>query len=311
MHRSLSFASLALIVAVSSSGAQAVPGGTDPVFVRAQQMVTAGQDVAGRAVIDSVLAATPEGTPRYGEALFWRATLAKTAAAAERDYRRIVVEYGLSPRASEALLRLAQLEMTRGDRAGARAHLERLQREYPAGTASTRGSLTLAQLAFGDGDNVAGCNAVAAARAGLSPADVELRNQLDYYGPRCANAAARSGARDTSAATVTPGAAATPPVPGADTASARANTTPRATSAPPVAGTRQYSVQVAAFDARAEADALSKRLAARGYAVRVAGDRAPYRVRVGRYPTRQRADDAMRQMQKQNVRGIVVEAEPQ
>jgi cell division protein FtsN len=70
-------------------------------------------------------------------------------------------------------------------------------------------------------------------------------------------------------------------------------------------------VQVAAFDARAEADALSKRLAARGYAVRVAGDRAPYRVRVGRYPTRQRADDAMRQMQKQNVRGIVVEAEPQ
>jgi len=64
MHRSLSFASLALIVAVSSSGAQAVPGGTDPVFVRAQQMVTAGQDVAGRAVIDSVLAATPEGTPR-------------------------------------------------------------------------------------------------------------------------------------------------------------------------------------------------------------------------------------------------------
>jgi len=43
----------------------------------------------------------------------------------------------------------------------------------------------------------------------------------------------------------------------------------------------------------------------------VAGDRQPYRVRVGRYPTRQRADDAMRQMQKQNVRGIVVEAEPQ
>lgn len=310
MHRSLSFASLALIVAISSAGAQAVPGGTDPVFIRAQQMVTAGQDAAGRAVIDSVLAATPEGTPRYGEALFWRATLAKTAAGAERDYRRIVVEYALSPRAPEALLRLAQLEMTRGDRASARAHLERLQREYPAGAASTRGSLTLAQLAFGDGDNVAGCNAVAAARAGLSPADVELRNQLDYYRPRCANVA-RSAARDTSAATVTPGAAAAPPVAGADPASARANTTPRGAGVPPAAGTRQYSVQAAAFDTRAEADALSKRLAARGYAVRVAGDRPPYRVRVGRYPTRQQAEDAMRQMQKQNVRGIVVEAEPQ
>jgi cell division septation protein DedD len=254
-------------------------------------------------VIDSVLAATPEGTPRYGEALFWRATLAKTAAGAERDYRRIVVEYALSPRAPEALLRLAQLEMTRGDRAGARAHLERLQREYTAGTASTRGSLTLAQLAFADGDNVAGCNAVASARTGLGPADVELRNQLDYYGPRCANVAARSAARDTSAAPPTPGAAAAPPIPGANT--------PRAPSVPSTAGTRQYSVQVAAFDSRAEADALSKRLAGRGYAVRVAGDRPPYRVRVGRYPTRQRADDAMRQMQKQNVGGIVVEAEPQ
>ena len=296
MHRFLSFtvlASFAFAICVSTIDAQATTPATDPVFVRAQQMVTAGQDVAGRAVIDSVLAVTPDGTPRYAEALYWRATLSKTAAGAERDYRRIVVEYALSPRAQESLLRLAQLEMTRGDRVGARSHLERLQREYPSGAASTRGSMTLAQLAFADGDEVVGCNAVAAARAGLGPADVELRNQLDYYGPRCANLATRA-ARDSATAAPTPGAAAAPPVAASGTAA-----------------TRQYSVQVAAFDKRADADALAKRLAARGYTVRVVGERQPYRVRVGRYPTRQRADEAVARMRQQNVRGIVVEAEPQ
>ena len=296
MHRFLSFpvlSSFAFTICASTVAAQAASRATDPVFVRAQQMVTAGQDVAGRAVIDSVLAVTPDETPRYAEALYWRATLSKTAAGAERDYRRIVVEYALSPRAQESLLRLAQLEMTRGDRVGARAHLERLQREYPVGAASTRGSMTLAQLAFADGDEIAGCNAVAAARAGLGTADVELRNQLDYYGPRCVNLATRA-ARDSATVASTPRAAAAPPA-----------------AAPGTAATRQYSVQVAAFDKRADADALAKKLAARGYTVRVFGERQPYRVRVGRYPTRQRADEAMLRMREQNVRGVVVEAEPQ
>ena len=55
---------------------------------------------------------------------------------------------------------------------------------------------------------------------------------------------------------------------------------------------------------------LSKRLASLGYAVRVVGDRNPYRVRVGRYATRERAGDAVRQMARQNVHGVIVEAEP-
>ena len=302
MYRHLPFAFSAL-TAFARVAASQTPA-TEPVFVRAQQMVVSGQDSAGRAVIDSVVRATPEETPRYAEALFWRATLSKTAAGAERDYRRIVVEYALSPRAPESLFRLAQLEMTRADRAGARAHLERLQREYPTGTVSARGSALLAQLAFRDGDDVVGCSAVAAARAGLATNDVELRNQLDYYGPRCANAAARAAARDSAALASTPGAAATPPTSLADSAPRTGTSSGRATS-------RQYSVQVAAFGTRAEADALAKRLSARGYAVRVVGQRQPYRVRVGRYPTRLRADDAVRQMRRQNVRGIVVEAEPQ
>ncbi|HUQ79950.1 MAG TPA: SPOR domain-containing protein [Gemmatimonadaceae bacterium] len=303
MHRHIPFAFFAL-TALARAAASQTPA-TESVFVRAQQMVTAGQDSAGRAVIDSVVRATPEETPRYAEALFWRATLSKTAAGAERDYRRIVVEYALSPRAQESLFRLAQLEMTRGDRTGARAHLERLQREYPTGTVSARGSAMLAQLAFRDGDDVVGCSAVAAARAGLATSDIELRNQLDYYGPRCANAATRAAVRDSSAVASTPSAAAAAPTSAADGA-------PRKTaSSGRTATSSEYSVQVAAFGTRAEAAALAKRLSTRGYSVRVVGERQPYRVRVGRYPTRLRADDAVRQMRRQNVRGIVVEAEPQ
>jgi hypothetical protein len=260
----------------------------DPVFIRAQQMVTAGQDSAGRAVVDSVLAVTTEGTPRYAEALFWRATLSATAAAAERDYRRISVEYPLSPRAPESLLRLSQLEMTRGDRASARAHLERLQREHPTGALSTRASVTLARLAFDDGDLTVGCAAVSAAREGLGAGDVELRNQIDYYARQCAMP------RDTA------------------TAPAAQRTTPPRGDAAPAAepSGRAFSVQVAAYQSRDPATALARRLTARGYAARVVGERPPYRVRVGTYATRALAADAARRMSRVNIRGVVVEAEP-
>lgn len=277
-----------LMVAIGP--ARAAAQGVEPVFQRAQQMVAAGQDSAGRAVVDSVLGARIEGTAEYAEALFWRARLSRTAAAAERDYRRLSVEYPLSPRASEALLLLAQLEMTRGDRSGARAHLARLQREHPTGAVSTRASITLARLAFDDGDIAAGCAAVSAAREGLAPGDVELRNQLDYYRPRCTNVAAATAA-DTGAAA-------------ASDSATRAGVSKASTPA-----AREYSVQVAAYETRASAGALAARLSARGYPARVVGESRPYRVRVGRYPTRERAAEALRQMSRVNVRGVVVEAE--
>jgi cell division septation protein DedD len=258
-------------------------------------MVTAGQDVAGRAVIDSLLAVTPTEAPRYAEALFWRATLSVTAAGAERDYRRIVVEHPLSPRAPDALFRLAQLEATRGDRPGARAHLERLLREHPGTPAIPRAGAKLAEYAFADGDLITGCSAITAARDGLHPTDIELKNQLDYLGQRCTAGALAAAARDTAMAP-TAAAAATPP------------SDPRTRAASPA---RAYSVQVAAFDTRAGADALVRRLTTRGYTARVVGTKAPYRVRVGRYATRDRAAEAARQLSSGGSRATVVEAEPQ
>lgn len=264
--------------------AQAPSPATEPVFVRAQRMVTAGQDSAGRALVDSVLRVTDAGTPRYAEALFWRATFSKTAAAAERDYRRIAVEYPLSSRAQEALFRLAQLETTRGDRASARGHLVRIQREHPYGSMSTRANVMLAQLSFGDGDVVMGCAAVSAARETLTAADVELRNQVDYYAPKCANLVATGAIGDTSSAAVRTMGTSTP-------------------------ARQEYSVQAAAYVTRDSAEVLAKRLSTRGYNVRIVGTSKPFRVRVGRYPTRDRAAEVLREMTQVNVKGIIVEAE--
>jgi cell division septation protein DedD len=295
---------VAIAAPVAAQVSQPQPG-LDPVFVRAQQMITAGHDSAGRAVLDSVLAAAPEGTSRYAEALFWRGRFNKTAAGAERDYRRLVVEYALSPRAAESLLLLAQLEMTRRDRVSARMHLERLQREHPGSSVSTRGSVMLAQLAFNDGDDAVGCSAVAAAKESVSATDVEVRNQLDYYNTRCSNVTARQAARD-SAAPTQPAAAPTP----SDPAASSDSVTPRSTASQRGAGgrvTREFSVQIAAYDTRAEAEAHAKRLSGRGYNARVVGGVRPYRVRVGRYASRERAESARRQV---GGRAIVVEAEP-
>jgi len=152
---------------------------------------------------------------------------------------------------------------------------------------------------------MAGCGAIAAAKENVSTTDVELRNQLDYYTPRCSNLAARIAARD-SAARTQPAAAATPPNP---TASAPDSTAHSSTKRAGGAGrsAREFSIQVAAYDTRAEAEGHAKRLSARGYTARVVGGARPYRVRVGRYATRERAESTRRQV---GGRAIIVDAEP-
>src|SRR4051812_6477644 len=99
---------------VSRMEAQVVSKPADPVFVRAQAMVSDGNGVAGRPLIDSVIAATPPMAPLYPQALFWRASLAASAADAESDYKHIVVDYPLAPQAADALLRLAPAHVAPG-----------------------------------------------------------------------------------------------------------------------------------------------------------------------------------------------------
>src|SRR3954470_1753436 len=165
--------------------AQAPARPTDPVFVRAQAMVSDGNGAAGRALIDSVIAATPPFAPLYPQALFWRASLAASAADAESDYKHIVVDYPLAPQAADALLRLAQLELARGDRDGALAHLQRIPRDYPRSKSLARASYWTARVLFEKNDISNACVANTSALSQAGADEIELRNQIQYQGQRC------------------------------------------------------------------------------------------------------------------------------
>jgi cell division septation protein DedD len=319
---------LGAVIAFAGPGAtpSAVPASrpplpaTDSIFRRARRLVSEGDGAAGRAVVDSMLRAAAEGTAAYGDAVFWRGALAETAAEAERDYRRVIVEYPLSPYADDALLSLAELEQARGDRAAAYQHLQRFVREHPMGPARARAGLAAARLAFEQRDVTRGCAMIADARLSAG-SDVELRNQIDYHGSRCptattstpappstrpstTTAAERSAPSGVSTGAVAPrsdaGAAGTtatvaPPEPGPEPV----------TKAPPPRGI--WTIQLAAYNTRPDAEALVRKLAARGVKARISGDARPFRVRLDYYQTRQEAAARVADLKQRGIIGFVTD----
>jgi cell division protein FtsN len=325
--------------------------------------VSDGNGVAGRALIDSVIATTSPTARLYPEALFWRASLASNAADAESDYKHIVVDYPLAPQAEDALLRLAQLELARGDKEGALIHLQRIPRDYPRSKSLARASYWTARVLFEKNDipNACAANANALAQAGDS--EIELRNQIQYQGQRCPSVAATAAASPTNApassppvSTAAPAHAAPvesspvaakaaaadsapvpvpastppktvsqdqrpkPPTEGKDTkpsivdpAKSPANAGAKPPPQAPAGSSRSsgYSVQVAAYTRRSEADKLTASLVKRGYQARVDGEVAPFRVRIGRYATNKEAEDALGRIKAKHMDGFVVRAPEQ
>jgi tetratricopeptide (TPR) repeat protein len=382
-----------LFCAATLAVAQTPARPTDPVFVRAQTLVSDGNGVEGRALIDSVIAATPPTARLYPEALFWRASLASNAAAAESDYKHIVVDYPLAPQAEEALLRLAQLELSRGDREGALIHLQRISRDYPRSKSLARANYWTARVLFEKNDIPKACAANASALSQVGPTEIELRNQIQYQGQRCpypvaavaeapratadaptsnpvvsttaSSTPTRTTASSTPASvttsptnvpasqvaasstpaslpekatiadtvavtvsvppkTVIPSERMKPPTEGRDTkpwvvdpAKSPAVAKPAvgtpavakpATKAPAVSGSGAYSVQVAAYKTKGEADKLVSSLTQRGYQARVDADGTWFRVRIGRYATAKDAEEALRQIKANQMTGFVVRA---
>jgi len=330
-----------LVVSATGLDAQASARPIDPVFTRAQALVSDGNGAAGRALIDSMIAATPSSAPLYPQALFWRASLAANAADAESDYRHIVVDYPLAPQAEDALLRLAQLELARGDRDGALLHLRRIQRDYPHSKSLGRASYWTARVLFEKNDIPAACAANAAALSQSDPAEVELRNQIQYQGQRCPAVATASVAATVQPTEPAPAPAATPKVASAtagqvkpadepvqrpspssvandakpsvvDPAKAAQTEEPHAAVdvAPAKTATASavetiYSVQVAAYSHRTDAEKLASTLTNRGYAARVDGVVAPFRVRIGRYATNGEAEEALKKIKAKHMDGFV------
>lgn len=281
---SAGFVLLGLLCAAAPAHAQQK---ADSVFARARQLVVNGNGAAGRLVIDSVMTATPPDSPLYGEALYWRAALAASSADAERDYRRLMIEFPFSSHAGDALLQLAQIENARGDRAGASAHLERFLLDNPSSEQRPRAGLLLVRLLFEQNDLPRGCAALRSVLGDVPESQVELRNQLAYYSPRCTATDVSAGGR----------------VPVADTIREKAPAESSHVAAPKA----KYTLQIAAYKSKAEAEALVKRLKARKLDARVAGASKLYRVRVGHYMTRGAAVAAQRELKAKKITAVVTE----
>jgi hypothetical protein len=350
--------------AQTGSAGQMLPplSANDSIFRRARRMVSEGNGASGRALIDSMVRVSAEGSPAYGDAIFWRGALAETAAEAERDYRRVIVEYPLSPYADDALLSLAELEQARGDRTAAYQHLQRFVREHPVSPARARAGLAAARLAFEQRDQTHGCAMIADARSSVGSSDVELRNQIEYYGGRCPATAPGVSpsvvASGTPTATTAAPAAAAPMSPAAPAPSTRAAATTTTTtttaaaakgttvktaatpareparseaakptpaksestrSAPtrgdsepvratPAAPRGTWTIQLAAYNTRPDAQRLVTKLASRGVKARISGEtKPPFRVRLDYYATRQEAAAAVAALKQRGIIGFVTE----
>jgi cell division septation protein DedD len=268
----------------------------DSVIQRARKLGMEGKEGDGRRLIDSLLKTVTPDSSAYAEALYARASLATTAVDAERDYRRLLIEVPLSARAEDALLQLSQLLQARGDRRGASDHLQRFMLTYANSPARPRVAMSLVRLLFEQGPNqqARACEALRTARETIPQESLELRNQLEFYAPRCVMVMAEA-----------PAAAAVPPV---DSAAAPPATPPPGSSAPsvtPAAPTSFYSVQVAAYNSREPAVSLVSTLLERGLEARVDGTAAPFRVRVGKYATRADAAKAAAALKAQGHNGFI------
>ena len=302
-------------------GAQGTPGsastrGVDSMFAEARKLIESGKSAEGRKLGDSILASIPVSANAYGDALYGHAAIAASAADSERDYRRIVAEYPLASHAGDALLQLAQIEQARGDRAAAVDHLSRFWRENAESPSRPSAGLALGRLLFDQNEPLRACTVLGEAKRGVAPGDVELQNQINFLWGRCpallAAAKADSAARAAAVADSAKAAASADSAKAAaaaDSAKARARADSlRAKAAARSAKSTQslrYTVQVAAYPTRAEAQRLADRLIKQGLEAYVLGSEKPFRVRVGHFATRAEATKAATALKKSGYDGFI------
>lgn len=355
MRRTLLRSALLLLVVTAAAHPQSTSGpdstsrvlsarpAHDSLFRRARRLVGDGNGLAGRALVDSLLKSADPRSPAYGDALYWHGVVALTAAEAERDYRRVIVEYPLAYYKDDALLSLAELEQARGERAGALQHLQRYVKEHGPGKERGIAALGAARLAFDQRDTKLGCAMLAESRASITAAEVELRNQIDAFNSRCGQEVASVPTPAAAPAKMAPPAPpVTAPVPSPvtnaqpkardtartptrDSAHALAAVTPSpaapkaatalksahapAESASHAAG--RFTVQLAAYETRPPAEQLVAKLATRGVRARVSGTSKPFRVRLGFFRTRQEATNEVAALRKRGMIGFVAEEVPE
>jgi septal ring-binding cell division protein DamX len=213
-----------------------------------------------------LLATVPPNDSIYPGVLLTSSRVASDAPTVATYLQRVIIEYGRSVWADSALLLLAQLDFAQGDPAATTQAAERMRRDYPDSPLRPRAAFWGARAYFDMKDDAHGCALVQEALAGAGD-DVEFKNQVTFYAARCAG--------------VSP-----PPPPRPAVASATDSGTAPAT------GT--FSVQVLAVKSAPQVDDVLSRLKVMGFDARVVRDTTGlFKVRVGRYATRDEAQQAL------------------
>ena len=242
---------------------------TDARLVEALRLAQSGQVDSGRAMVRRMLASLSPADSVYPQALLAAAKIAPDASAVANHLNRIVLEYGSSPWADDALLLLTQLYFAQRDAPRTIQAAERLNRDYPDSPLRARAGFSAARAYFEMKNEARGCELIQQALTGAGD-DVEFRNQVSFYAARC------------SAPVATTPPPPPPAPPGAPVDTAR--------PAPP-AGTRTFAVQVLAVRSAAQVDDMLTRLKVMGFGdARVVRDTSGlFKVRVGRFATREEA----------------------
>jgi cell division protein FtsN len=68
-----------------------------------------------------------------------------------------------------------------------------------------------------------------------------------------------------------------------------------------------WTIQLAAYNTRPDAEALVRKLAARGVKARISGDAKPFRVRLDYYDTRQDAAARVAELKQRGIIGFVTD----
>jgi len=225
---------------------------------------------SGRAMMRRLLASLSPQDSLYPGALFTAGMLAPDAGLIATNLQRVVVEYGRSVWADSALVALAKLYFAQGDLAATSQAAERLRRDYPDSPLKPRAAFTGARAYFDMKDDVHGCALIREALDGAG-ADVEFRNQVSFYAPRCA---------------------AIPGVPAAGTPATTGDS-----QAKPATPATTYAVQVLAVKSASQVDEMLTRLKVMGFDARVVRDTSGlFKVRVGRYATHDEAAQVQRRL---------------
>ncbi|MCA0375806.1 MAG: SPOR domain-containing protein [Gemmatimonadetes bacterium] len=316
----LALACAMLPAARAAEAQETVAPAVQAAIARARTLLESGEGAAARTLLDSLVGAQGSGSANLAEALFWRATLSERASDAELDWKRLAIEAPLSARTPDALVRLGELELLRGRTASARTYFERAVRDFPDAPQRVKSTLWIARSWFDDRDVAKACGALGTLAGVAIPAG-ELTLQREEMGKRCSLAGTANSVSANSASAVgdrrdsvragsdrlDAGRGGTTGTTGALASPARTTGTAGTTGRTATTG---FTVQLAAYETRRDAEASVRRLKARGVDARVDGEARPFRVRVGRYDTRAAANAALNRLKKAGHKGFVAEITP-